>query len=148
MPVKPFGITIVYIGNTPDMKYLLTLIMPLMLLVTACEKTEYVVPNRTVIVDLRARDWDLRENGRTYEAFIDLPEYDDYLNEEGAILVYASFEGSNYEQIPQVYKGVSYSFVANRGSLLVQIQSADGQQAVTPATAVRLKIVLIDSAVY
>jgi len=130
------------------MKYLLTFIMPLMLLVTACEQTEYVVPNRTVLVDVRARDWDPRENGRTYETPVDLPEYDSYLNDQGAILVYASFKGSNYEPIPQVYEGVSYSYVANAGGILVQIQSADGLKAVTPPANMRLKIVLIDSAVY
>ena len=122
--------------------------MPLMLLVTACEKTEYVVPNRTVIVDLRASDWDRRDNGRTYEALIDLPEYDSYLNEQGAILVYAAFDGRNYEPIPQVYEGVSYSYVANTGSILIQIQSSTALEAVTPPTSMRTKIVLIDSSVY
>jgi len=146
--MKPLGITFVYIGNTPDMKYLLTLIIPLTLLVTACEKTEYVVPNRTVIVDLRARDWDRRDNGRTYEALIDLPEYDGYLNEQGAILIYAAFDGQNYEQIPQVYNKVSYSYVANVGSVLIQAQRSDDIQTVDPPASMRVKIVLIDSSVY
>lgn len=119
-----------------------------MLLVTACEKTEYVVPNRTVIVDLRARDWEPVANENTYEALIDLPEYDGYLNEQGAILVYAALEGQNYEQIPQVYKGVSYSYVANAGSILIQIQAANGSAVVTPPGSMRLKIVLIDSSAY
>lgn len=146
--LKPLGIIFVYIGNTPDMKYLLTLIMPLMLFVTACEKTEYVVPNRTVIVDLRARDWITEDNGRTYEALIDLPEYDDYLNDQGAILIYAAFEGQNYEQIPQVYNKVSYSYVANAGSVLIQAQRSDGIITVDPPASMRIKIVLIDSSVY
>jgi hypothetical protein len=146
--MKPLGITFVYIGNTPDMKYLLTLIMPLVLLITACEK-QYVGPdNRTVIFDLPSRDWVTYDNGTTYEAEIDLPEYDNYLNEEGAILVYVSREGSNYEPIPQVYDGVSYSYVANAGGILIEVQSANGLLKVSRPDPMRIKIVLIDSSVY
>lgn len=147
--MKPLGITFVYIGNTPDMKYLLTLIMPLMLLVTACEKTEYVVPNRTVIFDLLARDWESFDNRSTYEATIDLPEYDRYNNEQGAILVYASFDGGrNYEQIPEVYDGISYGYVVTEGSILIEMKSLDGGVINVLPASTRVKIVLIDSSVY
>lgn len=115
-----------------------------MLMMTACEKTEYVVPNRTVIVDISTRDWVTYDNGKTYEALIDLPEYDDYNNDEGAILVYGTFDNSNYEQIPQVYNGIAYSYVATAGSIKIEVQSATAAQTVKPA-AMTVKIVLIDS---
>ncbi|WP_146133140.1 hypothetical protein [Arcticibacter pallidicorallinus] len=131
------------------MKYLLTLIMPLMLFVTACEKTEYVVPNRTVIVDLEARDWEPFDNGRTYEASIDLPEYDSYTNQQGAILIYISFDGGrNYEQIPEVYEGISYGYVVTAGSLLLEIKRLDGGVITNLPASMRIKIVLIDSSEY
>jgi hypothetical protein len=120
-----------------------------MLFVTACEKTEYVVPNRTVIVDLRVRDWKSFDNGRTYEAPIDLPEYDSYTNEQGAILVYASFDGGrNYEQIPEVYEGISYGYVVTAGSILIELKSLDGGVIATLPASMRIKMVLIDSSAY
>lgn len=130
------------------MKYLLTLVMPLMLLVTACEK-QYVGPaNRTVIFDLPSRDWETYDGGRTYEADINLPEYDSYLNDQGAILIYAAFEGGNYEQIPQVYNKISYSYVANVGSVVIQAQRSDNVATTDRPASMRIKIVLIDSSEY
>lgn len=123
--------------------------MPLMLFVTACEQTEYVVPNRTVIVDLGPRDWESFDNRRTHEALIDLPEYDRYTNEQGAILVYASFDGGrNYEPIPEVYDGISYTYVVTDGSILIEMSRLNGGVIDPLPESMRIKIVLIDSSVY
>ncbi|WP_139125792.1 hypothetical protein [Arcticibacter eurypsychrophilus] len=126
------------------MKYLLILIMPLMLMMSACEQTEYVVPNRTIIVDISSGDWVTYDKGYTYEVPIDLPEYDDYNNEEGAILVYRSLDNRNYEQIPQVYNGIAYSYVATAGSLKIEVQGAEDLIIERPKS-MTVKIVLIDS---
>lgn len=116
-----------------------------MLLTSACEETVYTVPNRTIITDVNARGWVTYDSGKTYEVKIDLPEYDNYYHEEGAILVYASFGDSGYEQVPQVFDGISYSYIAFRGRLTIQIQDSDAFGEVTPPSQMRLKIVLIDS---
>jgi len=128
------------------MKYLLTLIMPLMLMMTACEQSEYVVPNRTVIVDVQSRDWTTYDKGYTYETDIDLPEYDNYNNEQGAILVYVSGDGRYYEQVPQVIDGFAYSYGVTAGTLTLRLQNSDAIKTITPPTkTVTFKIVLIDS---
>ncbi len=115
-----------------------------MLMMSACEQTEYVVPNRTIIVDISSGDWVTYDKGYTYEVPIDLPEYDDYNNEEGAILVYRSLDNRNYEQIPQVYNGIAYSYVATAGSLKIEVQGAEDLIIERPKS-MTVKIVLIDS---
>ncbi|EOR92836.1 hypothetical protein ADIARSV_3924 [Arcticibacter svalbardensis MN12-7] len=119
--------------------------MPLMLMMSACEQTEYVVPNRTVVVDIRASDWVTYDRGYTWETPVDLPEYDDYNNDEGAILVYRSLDNRNYEQIPQVYNGFAYSYVATAGSIKIEAQSAGASIIIDRPAAMTVKIVLIDS---
>lgn len=121
------------------------LILPLMVLLAACEKNEYVVPNRTVIVNLGAGNWVSSNGGRTYTSGIDMPEIDAYFNEHGAVLVYASFGSNVYEQIPQVYDGVAYSFTHRVGQVTLEVQSSNGTSAITPPGALKLKIVLVES---
>lgn len=127
------------------MKRLLTLVLPLMLLFTACEKKEYVTPNQTVVLDISSASWFRNTNG-TCTRTIDLPELDYYYQDRGAVLVYASFDnGRNYEQIPEVYDGISYSFVAREGELQIDLQPASGSAVVTPPSVMTVKIVLVDS---
>ncbi len=127
------------------MKKLLTLLFPLMVLVASCEKNEYL-PNRTVVTDLGFGRWISDDHGKTFSAAIDLPELDGYLQERGGVMVYASFDnGVTYEQIPQVYDGIAYSYVTRRGQLVIDIQSSDGTVSIKPPSLMTVKIVLIDS---
>ena len=108
-------------------------------------KKEMIVPNRTIITTLNAGDWIKLNGGRTYTAIIDMPEIDNYFNDYGGILVYISFVAGTYEQIPQVYNGVSYSYVTRSGQIVMEIQSSDGIGTITPPGTVKVKIVLIKS---
>ena len=74
-----------------------------------------------------------------------MPEIDDYFNHNGGVFVYISFDNETYEQVPQVYNGVSYSYITRPGEIVMEIQSSDGIGTVTPPGAVRMKIILIDS---
>lgn len=105
-----------------------------------------VVPNRTIITTLTSGSWAQSNGGRNYTAAIDMPEIDNYFNDHGGVLVYISFDnGATYEQVPQVYNGVSYSYITRSGEIVMEIQSSDGIGTVTPPGTVRVKIVLIDS---
>jgi hypothetical protein len=126
-------------------KLIAWLILPLMLVIASCEKREYVVPNRTVIVNLAPGNWISSDEGRTFTAGIDMPEIDSYFNEYGAVLVYASFGSNVYEQIPEVYDGVAYSFTHRYGQVVIEIQSADGTSPITAPGGLKVKIVLVES---
>lgn len=124
-------------------KYILLLVLPMLLM--SCEKNEYIVPNRTILVNLLPGNWISSNGGRNYSAAVNVPEIDNYFNDSGAVLVYASFGGNVYEQVPEVYDGVSYSFTHKPGQVVIEIQSSDGVSVVSPPGAVALKIVLIES---
>jgi len=127
------------------MKKLILLFAMSILLVGAGCKKEYIVPNRTVFTTLNPGNWIKLDGGRSYTASISMPEIDNYFNDHGAVIVYISFDSGTYEQIPQVYNGVSYSYVMRSGQIVVEIQSSDGVGVITPPGSVKLKIVLIES---
>lgn len=84
-------------------------------------------------------------NHYPFFASIQMPEIDNYFNDYGGVLVYISFDNETYEQIPQVYNGVSYSYLTRSGQIVLEIQSSDGTGVVTPPGTVKLKIILIAS---
>src|SRR5690606_19304502 len=88
------------IKHTSKMKKIILMLLPALLLLGSCQKT-YLVPNKTIIVDLPSRNWTLANDARSYTSYIDMPELDRYTNEQGAVLVYLSFGEETYEQIPQ-----------------------------------------------
>lgn len=127
------------------MKKILPFFALFVILLSAGCKKEQVVPNRTIITTLNSGSWTRLDGGRSFTASIDMPEIDNYFNDHGGVLVYISFDSGTYEQIPQVYNGVSYSYVTRPGQIVLEIQSSDGVGVVTPPGSVKVKIVLIDS---
>lgn len=123
------------------------LILPLFLIlfsVASCTK-EYIVPNKTIVTELRSGSWTSSNGGRSHTAAIDMREIDDFVNENHGVLVYISFGDRAYEQIPQVYSGVSYSYYTRPGQIVMEIQGSDGTSEVTPPGSMTVKIVLIES---
>lgn len=113
---------------------------------TGCKKDELIVPNRTIVTEIRSGNWVAEDEGRTLSYAIDMPEIDDYFNQNGGVLVYISFDGQTYEPVPQVFDGVSFLYYSTAGQIVMQLQSADGVSTVDPPGAtVTVKIVLIES---
>jgi len=125
-------------------KTILLLVLFVLVMGSACKK-EQIVPNRTILTTLNPGSWIKLNGGKSYTASIDMPEIDNYFNDYGGVLVYVSFETGTYEQIPQVYNGVSYSYVTRSGQIVIEIQSSDGQAIISPPGSLKVKIVLIES---
>ena len=123
---------------------LIPICLSLVIFAAGCKK-EMIVPNRTIITTLNSGSWVKNDGGRNYTAAIDMPEIDNYFNDHGGVLVYVSFDNGTYEQVPQVYNGVSYSYITRTGQIVLEIQSSDGLGTVTPPGTVKVKIVLIES---
>ena len=123
---------------------LIFICLSFLIFAAGCKK-EMIVPNRTIITTLNSGSWVQTSGGRTYTAVINMPEIDNYFNDHGGVLVYISFDSGTYEQVPQVYNGVSYSYITRTGQIVMEIQSSDGLGTVTPPGTVKVKIVLIDS---
>lgn len=132
------------------MKKILTLICcTIVLAATSCKK-EYVTtsPSATTIFDTTpAFVLDNTNDPNSihgYTTTLAVPEITDYYNNHGAVLVYLEDNGT-YEQLPDVYGGVSYRFVYTKGTLYIDAQNADGsvptgQNIPGP---LKLKIVLV-----
>jgi len=125
-------------------KPILLLSIILLFFGAGCKK-EQIVPNRTIHTTLNASNWIKLDGGRAYTASINMPEIDNYFNDYGGVLVYVSFENGTYEQIPQVYNGVSYSYLTRSGQIVMEIQSSDGIGTISPPGTIKVKIVLIES---
>ena len=62
---------------------------------------------------------------------LDTPEIDNYFNDYGGVLVYFSFTNGVYEQVPEVFDGVSYSYIT-RGAIVLYAQTPDGVTPIKP----------------
>lgn len=132
------------------MKQLMILFAGVILLGTsACRKvTEnyYTTPNKSIYVERVNSQWSTSDNGKTYSTVIPFENSDNFYHEYDGILVYASFDnGEIYEQIPQTYQGISYSYSTTINDLVVDLQSANFDVTVNPPSKVLFKIVLIPS---
>jgi len=113
---------------------------------SSCKKT-YVTeasPNQTILFNVPTTAWTLSTDGKSYYAVISTPEIDGYFNNYGGVLAYFSLTTGVYEQIPEVYNGVSYSYTHNAGSVVLYAQSYDGGTPIKPA-ALTLKLLLLSS---
>ena len=101
-------------------------------------------PNRTITFDVPNSSWVLSSDGRSYYSVVDVPEIDSYFNDYGGVLVYYSFTNGVYEQIPQVYDGIAYSYTHEQGTIVLYAQTPDGVTPIKPISS-KLKLLLIDS---
>lgn len=129
-------------------------ILPLLflfVLASSCKKEyitqETVIQNTTVLATIQPNQWAYSSTDGTYNATINMPEIDQTVNDNDGVVVAAKFDGVNYEGLPQVYGGYSYTYYYQPGYLSISVQNADGTAGAAPTEAVDIKIVLVPSAV-
>lgn len=121
----------------------------MLLSVSSCTK-KYITPNpnRTVNADLTSADWTLTSAtvGTSYQASINVDQIDDASASLDGVIVSISYDGGKtYEQLPEVYNNVSYSYTYNTGNVTIYAQNAIGSTAVQPTDPITVKIVLVYS---
>jgi hypothetical protein len=118
-----------------------------LLLGTGCKKEYYTenVPNYTVVTTVQSSEWAYNTTDGTYNARISMPEIDDVVFNNDGIVVAAMFDGVNYEGLPQVYGGYTYTYFYQPGYLTISIQGATGSEGGRPTGGIKFKIVLIPS---
>lgn len=130
------------------MKTKLTLffILPLIVLISACKKSDnIVIPNQTITTSIRASDWVASSDQRTWSANIQMPEITNDVFDTDGVLVYLSYSNGLYEAIPSVYGGFSYSYTYSPGNIDIDVQDALADVAISRPPAVNVKVVLIPS---
>jgi hypothetical protein len=129
------------------MKKLISILCVAMVVIglSSCTK-KYILPNpnQTIIFDVPVSSWVLSTDGKSYYSVLSTPEIDSYFNDNGGVLVYFSFTDGVYEQVPEVYNGVSYSYTHNKGSIVLYAQTPDGTTPIKP-DPLTLKLLLLSS---
>lgn len=124
----------------------LFIILPLLVLISACKKSNNVViPNQTIYVKLLSSGWVLdNTNNQDYLYTFDLPE----LQDNDGIIASINFGAGFYEALPEVYQGVSFSYNVGQGSMQIIAQDPilDTTIELKRPSDATLKIVIIPSA--
>jgi opacity protein-like surface antigen len=137
------------------MKKILTILGCVILFAaTSCTK-QYVSPattNQTFSADLATSAWTLytdQSGVKSYAATINISSINNSFVQYGGIIVDISYDGgSTYEQLPETYAGIAYSFTynaGNPGNVTLYAQSSDGTTAVQPTLPIHVKVILVDS---
>jgi hypothetical protein len=128
------------------MKKILTIVCCTMVLfsISSCTK-QYITPNPNVtdFATLKPTDWTLFTDGKSYMGSIDVADLTPDFTNYGGVIVAISYQDGVYEQLPEVYNGVSYSYTYNQGDVTIYAQSADGTTAVAPTQNLNVKITLV-----
>jgi hypothetical protein len=118
------------------------------LLAASCTKRyeEVVHPNQTLYVNLSPSDWTTADTSKNYTATVTPQTGSDFGAGSDGVLIYFTFDGGNtYEQIPEVYNNVSFSYTVTRGVITLYAQSANGAQTISAPVALKAKIILVPS---
>ncbi|WP_184550052.1 hypothetical protein [Mucilaginibacter sp. FT3.2] len=128
------------------MKKILTLICCTVLLAaTSCKKETIVGPGATTVFT-STTGWAFDTDINAYTTTVPMPEINSYYNNHGAVLVYlvvTDNTGTSYEQLPDVFDGVTYRAVYTGGRLYIDAQNADGSKLGSAPANINLKVVLV-----
>ncbi|MGN6530946.1 MAG: hypothetical protein ACTHK0_04245, partial [Ginsengibacter sp.] len=86
-------------------------------------------------------------NGQSFTAQLNIPEIDNNIYQNGAVLVYISFAGTNYyEALPEVFDGITYGAIHSPGFVSIDISAISGAPIDPPSQNISAKVILIDAA--
>jgi hypothetical protein len=121
-----------------------------LLSVSSCTK-QYITPNpnKTVYANVAVSDWALYTDAagvKSYQAPINVADLDEASSNFDGVIVSISYDGgATYEQLPEVYGNLSYSYTYNAGNVTLYAQTPNGLTAVAPTDPIKVKIVLVYS---
>jgi hypothetical protein len=121
-------------------------VIAIVAVLSSCTK-QYVTPNnnQTVFFPVAASSWTQTSDGKSDSVAIKAPQIDSYFNNYGGVLAYFSYFNGVYEQIPEVYNGVAYSYIHYPGAIVLYAQPTNGGTPVKPTSPITLKLVLLSS---
>lgn len=131
-------------------RFLLLLAVPV-LVFSSCTKNEITEVQQvdqafSAVYDISPNSWTTNNGGAIYSAELDVPELDNYIYQNGAVLVYVSFAGTSYyEALPQVFDGVSFGAIHGDGWVSIDLSNVTGGVVDPPGETVKAKIILIDA---
>jgi hypothetical protein len=132
------------------MKKILLLLLPAFLIFSSCKKettkVEQVDQAYSAVYTIQPGDWTTDNNGLSYTAQLNIPELDNIIYQNGAVLVYLSFSGTSYyEALPEVFDGISYGAIHSPGYVGIDISDVSSQAITPPGQSISAKVILIDA---
>jgi hypothetical protein len=132
------------------MKKILLLLIPTFLIFSSCKKevtqVQQVDQAYSAVYTIQPSDWVTSNNGLSYTAELSVPELDNIIYQNGAVLVYLSFSGTSYyEAIPEVFDGITYGSIHSTGYVSIDISAISGNLINPPSQTISAKVVLIDA---
>ena len=133
------------------MKKIILLLTISTILFTSCKKQEITQVNQvdqafSAVYNIKKSDWTTTDSGHIYTSQINVPELDDVIYQNGAVLVYLSFAGNSYyEAVPQVFNGIAYGVIHSKQYVSIDMSALDGGVINPPTGDVLAKIILIDA---
>lgn len=98
----------------------------------------------SAVYNLKPTDWTTDNNGLSYTASIPIAELDNSIYTTGGVLVYISFENTNYyEALPEVFDGVAYGAIHSNGYISIDISALSGNIINAPTQNISAKVILI-----
>ncbi|MDB5122820.1 MAG: hypothetical protein JWP94_949 [Mucilaginibacter sp.] len=125
------------------MKKLILLLAIVAVGFSSCQK-EYInnaSSTQTLLFDVPSSAWVTYDHGDSYSVSINVPELTNYYNANGLVSVYISFGNGVYEQLPEVYNDISYSFTHGTGGITIDVQDM-AHLGIPPPTDAIVKVVL------
>ncbi|WP_316812121.1 hypothetical protein [Pedobacter heparinus] len=129
-------------------KLILLLLCTATLGLVSCKKDTIVnnILPRTISYDIPTSAWKTSDGGRSYFTEVNVPENNDDFNQSGGVIVSMAFDANKsiFDGLPNVYQGLSYQFSSEPNYVVIYVDGIDGQ-VISPPSAARVKIVLVDS---
>lgn len=100
------------------------------------------------IISIPANAWVLTSDSARLTADIQVPEIDQYMYNNGGVLVYLQFEQGKWEALPETFLGLTYTYTHDPGYVTINIYEAYGgtiNPNSLPNGPINAKIVLIDA---
>jgi hypothetical protein len=119
-----------------------------LLIFSSCKKdvTQTVNQAFSAVYTIAPSNWSTNNNGQSFTAQLNIPEIDNTLYQNGAVLVYISFEGTNYyEALPEVFDGIAYGAIHSPGYVGIDISAVSGDPISAPTQNISAKVILIDA---
>lgn len=118
-------------------KILLLLLCTAAVGLSSCKKEVIVdpgLPNETIETTIAPTAWTSINNGETLTTTIPFPELDDATFKNDALIValYLDNNVPEYRGMPFTYAGITYSFIARRGFITVQIETSGDDNVIPP----------------
>jgi hypothetical protein len=123
-------------------------------LFTSCKKVTEVTevtqtenPAKGIHFLIKPTDWETTDGGVSFHTSMPIPELTQDIYDHGAVLTYIAFGTDFYEALPEVFDGIAYGAIHEKGFVTVDYHALDGSVLSAPSANTDIKVILINAAV-